>query len=409
MTCAEKALFLHMIMKEQNYDFDNVVDRRLTDATKIEELEEKYGRCDLLPLWIADMDFATPKPVLDAMRDRLADGSVLGYTTAPASFWNSITGWLRRRHGWEVDRTEIDYIPGVKKGLGLCVNFFTRPGDRVVIQPPVYHSFRSVVEGNGRVPVENPLILGDDGNYTMDFDGLELLMLEQRPSMMIVCNPHNPVGLQWDAATLARVAEICRDNGVVLLSDEIYADLTFSGVRHIPTATVSDAAAEVTVTLGAPSKSFNIPGLASAWTVVRSPRLREPFFAWLESSEFDTPPLMAVAATEAAYSRCAGWLENALSYIEANADFAIDFISREMPRVKALRPQAGFGLWIDFRDLGLDDAALTSMLVDRAMIAVSDGPSFGTGGNGFVRLNIACARPVLADALSRVAKAVGGC
>lgn len=395
-----------MIMKEQNYDFDSVVDRSRTDATKIEELGQKYGRSDLLPLWIADMDFATPEAVLEAMRARLTDGAVLGYTTAPASFWDSITSWLGRRHGWTVGRDEIDYIPGVKKGIGLCVSFFTRPGDRVVIQPPVYHSFHSVVEGCGRMVVENPLLPTPDGSYAMDFDGLERIMVDEHPAMMIVCNPHNPVGLQWDAPTLARLAEICRDNGVILLSDEIYADLTFLGVRHIPTASVSEAAADVTVTLGAPSKSFNIPGLASAWTVVKSPRLREPFFAWLNASEFDTPPVMAVAATEAAYSRCDMWLEAAVAYIEANADFAADYIARRIPQLRAVRPQAGFGLWIDLRGLGLADDELSAMLVGDAEIAVSDGPSFGRGGHGFIRLNIACARSVLEEALERLRKAV---
>ena len=227
---------------------------------------EKFGRGDLLPFWIADMDFEASPCILEALRSRL-DQRVLGYTTVPDDFWQSISAWLGRRHGWNVDPGEITFLPGLKKGLSLCINFFTRPGDKVIIQPPVYHSFRSVIEGNGRRVITNPLIHDADGSYRMDFDGLSELIRHEKPAMMFLCNPHNPVGVQWSAPALRRVASLCRQHGIVLVSDEIYADLMLGGVRHIPTASVSDDAAEITVTLGAPSKTFNIPGIVSAWTV----------------------------------------------------------------------------------------------------------------------------------------------
>ena len=386
------------------FDFDAVIDRRPTDATKFKELHEKYGRTDLLPLWIADMDFATPAPIALALTECVRQ-PVLGYTTAPDAFWNGIAGWLGHRHGWNVAREEIDFIPGVKKGIGLCVNYFTRPGDKILIQPPVYHSFHSVIEGNGRTVVNSPLDF-DGERYSMNLQRLERDIASHRPAMMIVCNPHNPVGIQWDADTLREVAAVCHRHGVILLSDEIYADMVLDKARHIPTATVSDEAREITVTLGAPSKSFNIPGVASAWTVVQSPALRDGFFAWLKASEFDTPPICAIYSTISAYAECEDWLDCALDYIASNREFALDYISRNMPGVEAIQPEAGFGLWMDFRGVGMCHDSLCDTLVNGACVALSDGATFGAEGTGFARLNIGVPRSVLAEGLERIAKHV---
>lgn len=385
-------------------DFDRENDRTACDATKYAELRDKYGRDDLLPMWIADMDFTVPAPVTRALVESMRQ-PVLGYTTAPASFWESIASWLKSRHGWNVSRADIDYVPGVKKGIGLCVNYFTRPGDRIVIQPPVYHSFRSVVEGNGRVAVENPLIL-DGGTYRIDFDGLEKAISDSQAKMMILCNPHNPIGIQWSREDLNRVVEICHRHNVIILSDEIYGDLVFRGTAHIPTASVSEKAAEITVTLGAPSKSFNIPGIASAWTVVVNPALRDGFFKWLHASEFDTPPIAAIYATRAAYTECEAWLDSVVDYIAANAVYARDYIAKEALELNVLLPDAGFGLWIDFNPTGLSHAELNDMLVNDARLAVSDGASFGKEGSGFIRLNIGVARGVLTEALERITAAL---
>ena len=384
--------------------FDRIYYRKDSDATKYEELEEKYGRTDLLPLWIADMDFCVPQPVTDALI-KAVSRPILGYTTAPATFKESIASWLCHRHGWLVEPAEVDFMPGVKKAIGLCVNYFTRPGDKILIQPPVYHSFRSVIEGNGRVAVTNPLHVAD-GHYSMALDALEKTIEAEHPTMMIVCNPHNPIGLQWDADTLRRVADICAKHNVLILSDEIYADLVLPGTRHIPTASVSDTAAAITVTLGAPSKSFNIPGIASAWTVVTSPELRQGFFYWLKASEFDTPPISAIYGTIAAYTRCEEWLDSLLVYLRDNATYAIDYIHKNIPGVKAVMPQAGFGLWIDFNALGLSHEGLTRMLVDDARVAVSDGASFGVEGTGMVRLNIGVPRSILNTGLNNIREAV---
>ena len=392
-------------MDYEIYNFDCVVDRHDTCATKFEEMDEKFGRHDLLPFWIADMDFEACPAIIEALRTRL-NHAVLGYTIPPEQFWASICSWLRRRHAWNVGTDEITFLPGLKKGLGLTINFFTRPGDAIVIQPPVYHSFRSVIEGNGRRVVTNPLRLGPDGRYSMDFDGLRELIAREKPAMMFLCNPHNPIGLQWDAQTLRRVASICREAGMVLVSDEIYGDMMLGGVRHIPTASVSPEAEDVTITLGAPSKTFNIPGIVSAWTVVKSPRLREPFFSWLSASEFNAPPIAAMVATEAAYEHGEAWLDQALEYLEANVEHAARFLARELPAVRMHRPQASFAVWLDFNGLGLPQPELMRLLVERARLALSEGSTFGAEGTGFMRMNIGVPRSILDLGLHRLREAV---
>lgn len=391
-------------MNQEKYNFDCVVDRHDTNATKIEEMDAKFGRHDLLPFWIADMDFQACPCIIDALRDRL-NHAVLGYTTPPAEFWESITSWLRRRHNWQVSHDEITFMPGLKKGLSLCINFFTRPGDTVVIQPPVYHSFRSVIEGNGRRVADNPLRLVD-GRYEMDFDGLEEVIAREKPAMMFVCNPHNPIGLQWDADTLRRLASVCKKHGMILVSDEIYGDMMLGGRRHIPTATVSAEAEDVTVTLGAPSKTFNIPGIVSAWTVVKSAKLREPFFNWLSVSEFNAPPIAAMVATQAAYDSGETWLDQALDYLQSNVDYTRTFIDRELPQVGMHTPEASFAVWLDFRKLGLSQTELVNMLISRARLALSDGSSFGAPGTGFMRMNIGVPRCILEEGLRRLRDAL---
>ena len=388
-------------MKGTIYDFDRVVDRHNTYATKFEEMQTKFGRDDLLPFWIADMDFQACPYIIEALRKRL-DHTVLGYTTPPAEFWESITSWLWRRHGWKVEHDEITFLPGLKKGLSLCINFYTSAGDAILIQPPVYHSFHSVIEGNGRRVVTNPLVIGEDGNYRMDFDGLLHVIRRERPSMMFLCNPHNPIGLQWDADTLRRVASICKQHGIVLISDEIYGDMMLGGCRHIPTASVSDDAREVTVTLGAPSKTFNIPGIVSAWTVVKSAKLREPFFNWLSASEFNTPPIAAMVATQAAYEQGEPWLDAVLDYLQKNATHAADFFHEELPLLNVFRPQASFALWLDFRRFGLPQPELVKTLVGKARLALSEGSTFGAEGRGFMRMNIGTPRAILDEGLERL-------
>lgn len=388
----------------EKYNFDTVIDRRGTSSMKYEGLDAVFGRHDVSPLWIADLDFAVCPDIVKTLRQRL-DHPILGYFACPDSYWNAVMSWLERRHGLKTEREQLAFIPGVVKGIGYAVNFFSRPGDRIVIQPPVYHPFRMVIEGNGRQVVENPLVFDGD-NYTMDLDGLEEVITREKPTMMILCNPHNPIGIQWSAETLARVAAICRSHGVTVVSDEIHGDLVLYGKPHIPFVDVSDDARAVGITLGAPSKTFNIPGLVSSWVLVKDPELRRDFFHWLEVNEFSAPMMISALGAEVAYTHGEQWLDEMVGYVEDNIDFAVNFVDRHIPGVRIIRPQASFLLWVDFRGLGLSQNELMDLLLDKAHIALNDGTMFGAQGLGFARLNVGTPRSVLATALEQIREAV---
>jgi len=388
------------------YNFDEIIDRRGSKCMKYDELRELFGCNDLTPMWIADMEFATCPAVSLALGERIAH-PIYGYSVAGDGYWNSIISWLYRRHGFAVEREHLSFIPGVVRGIAYAINFFTRPGDKIVIQPPVYHPFRFVTEGNDRVVVENPLVEGDDEFfYRMDLEGLERIFSEQRPRMMILCNPHNPAGIQWDADTLRKVASLARRYGVIVVSDEIHSDLMLFGRRHVPFASVSDDAAAVSVTFGAPSKTFNIPGLSSSWILVPDKSLREPFYHWLDVNEFSAPFFSATVATEAAYTSGEEWLEELLQYIEGNIEATETYFSENMPLLKVVRPQASFLVWLDCRGLGLSQYDLERLFVDKAHLALNSGTMFGSQGAGFMRLNVATPRSVLLKALEKLAAAL---
>lgn len=388
----------------KKYDFDQVIDRRGTGCTKYEQLDTMFGRHDLMPLWIADLDFAVCPEIIDALVQRLQH-PVLGYSFCPESYWQSIIEWLDRRHNFRPERDQLAFVPGVVKGIALALNYFTKPGDAVVIQPPVYHPFRHVIEGNHRRVAENPLVFAD-GNYTMDLEGLEETIIEQQPKMMILCNPHNPVGIQWDADTLAEVGRICRKHGVIVVSDEIHGDLMLDGRAHIPFTAVDDNCRAVAITLGAPSKTFNIPGLVSSWMIVQDAELRRDFYHWLEANEFSAPVMISTIGAEAAYRHGEAWLDQMLDYVAGNIQYTADFLQREVPGVSMVMPQASFLVWVDFRGLGLKQDELMQMLCERAHLALNDGVMFGKQGEGFMRLNVGTPRSVLTKALEHIRDAV---
>lgn len=388
----------------KKYNFDCVIDRHGTSCVKIDGLDRVFGRHDLTPLWIADLDFAVCPEITAALHHRLQH-PVLGYSEASDSYWQSIIDWQRRRHNFGVAREELAFVPGVVKGIALAVNYFTVKGDGVVIQPPVYTPFRTVVEGNGRRVVENPLLF-DGTSYSMDLEGLRRIVAEEKPRMLILCNPHNPIGIQWSEETLAELAAICREAGVVVVSDEIHGDLMLGKRRHIPFLSVSEDARAVGVMLGAPSKTFNIPGLVSSWMVVKNPELREPYYKWLEVNEFSAPVMISTIGAEAAYTTGEEWLDEMLEYVEANINFVIDYVGRNIPGLKVIRPEASFLLWLDFRGMNMCHREVMEMLLDKAHLALNDGTMFGKEGVGFARLNVGTPRCVLAAALESLSTAV---
>lgn len=395
---------MRQAMAEKRYDFDRVVDRRGTGALKIEVLRERYGRSDLLPLWVADMDFETPPFVTEALRRRL-EHSLYGYTVEPEEYWPTVIRWIADRHGWKVEREWLTYIPGIVKGIGMAVNLFVREDEKVIIQPPVYHPFRLTPEGNGREVVCNPLRENADGSYSMDFENLEAVA-DEKCRMLILSNPHNPAGIVWDRATLAKLAEFCSRRGILVLSDEIHCDMALWGNRHIPFASVSPEAASCSITFGAPSKTFNIAGIVSSWAIVPDAELRRRFFGWLQANELNEPPLFAPIATVAALREGEPWRQEMLRYVEQNVEFTIDYCARRIPAIRPLRPQASFLVWLDCRGLGLDHDALVDLFVNRARLALNDGEMFGPGGRGFMRMNVAAPRSVLREALDRLARAL---
>jgi cystathionine beta-lyase len=387
------------------YDFDRVIDRHNTGCTKFVELKQLFGSTDLTPLWIADMDFAVCPEITDALRRRI-EHPIYGYSDAPDSYWESICEWLHDHHKFNVTRQELTFVPGVVKGIGYAVNYFTQKGDKILIQPPVYHPFKRVIEGNGRVVVNNPLVLTSEGNYEMNLKELERLVKEERPAMMILCNPHNPVGIQWPREVLAEVGRICREGNVVVVSDEIHGDLVLYGKPHYPFAACGADCEAVAVTFGAPSKTFNIPGLVSSWCIVKNPELRKGFYEWLEVNEFSTPTFVSTIGTEAAYRNGRQWLAEATAYIEENIRMVREFLAERIPQVGMIEPQASFLIWMDFRKLNLCHDSLVDLVVNHAHLALNDGEMFGAEGCGFMRVNVATPRCCLRKALERLEEAV---
>ncbi|MGN0214000.1 MAG: MalY/PatB family protein [Muribaculaceae bacterium] len=384
----------------QTYNFDEIIERRGTGAIKTDALQKRFGRSDLTALWVADMDFATPPFIVDALNQRMKH-PVFGYTANPDDYLPSIIDWIKSHHQWEVKPEWLQYIPGIVKGIGMVVNVFTQPGDAIIIQPPVYHPFRLVPEGNGRRIVYNPLIENPDGTYSMDFDNLATVA-DESCKILILSNPHNPAGIVWDADTLRRLAHFCSERGILVISDEIHCDMALFGHRHTPFASVSAEAEQCSITFGAPSKTFNIAGIVSSYSIVPNDHLRHRFYTWLEANEFGAPTIFAPIATIAAFRHGEQWRQQLVKYIEGNVLAVEQFCAEHLPGIKPLRPQASFLVWLDCRALNLTHDQLIDLFVNRARLALNDGAMFGKEGDGFMRLNVGMPRSELLKALENL-------
>lgn len=384
------------------YNFDTVIERRGSGALKTDALAERYGSPDLIPLWVADMDFATPDFIMDALRCRL-DHPILGYTVEPADYRPAIIDWINTLHGWKIKPEWLTYIPGIVKGIGMVINRFLNPGDKVIIQPPVYHPFRLVPEGNGIETVANPLRREADGSYSMDLEHLDRLT-DADPSckLLILSNPHNPAGIVWSPDTLRSLAEICYRKKILIISDEIHSDMALFGHRHTPFASVSAEAAACSITFGAPSKTFNIAGVVSSYAIVPDEKLREHFYSWLTANELCDPDIFAPIATVAAYRKGHEWRKEMLAYVEANIEYVISWFAENLPAIRPLRPEASFLMWLDCRDTKLSHDRLLELFIGKARLALNDGEMFGHGGEGFMRLNVGCPRSTLTLALNQL-------
>lgn len=386
------------------YDFDKLVDRTGSNDVKHEELQTIWGRTDLLPLWVADMDFETPSFITDALKKRL-EHSLFGYTKEPDDLWPSVIDWVRDHHQWELKPEWLTYIPGIVRGMGMVVNVFLKEDEKVIVQPPVYHPFFLTPEGNHRGVVRNPLKKLENGYYEMDFENLEKVA-DEKCKLLILSNPHNPAGLCWSKETLQRLAHFCYTHKILVVSDEIHCDMALWDNKHIPFATVSKEAEQNSITFSAPSKTFNIAGIVSSWAIVPNDEIREKFYSWLEANEMNAPHLFSPIATIAALREGEEWRREMLHYVEKNIDFVIDYCREYIPAIRPLRPQASFLVWLDCRELGLNHDQLQDLFVDKAHLALNDGEMFGQGGEGYMRLNVAEPQSVLKQALEQLREAV---
>ena len=386
------------------HDFDRLTDRKGSGAIKYDALGKVFGKDDLIPLWVADMDFETPHFITDALRERL-EHSVFGYTAEPEDYWPTVSKWIADHHGWETECSWMTYIPGIVKGIGMAINALLEKDEKVIIQPPVYHPFRLIPQKNHREVVFNPLREEKDGSYSMDFDNLEKVC-DEKCRMLILSNPHNPAGIIWPRETLQRLAEFCHSRGIIVISDEIHCDMALFGNKHIPFASVSPEAAACSITFGSPSKTFNIAGIVSSYAIVPDEQLRERFFGWLEASELNAAPLFSPIATIAAFKHGEQWRRDMLEYVERNIEFVEEYCRKYIPQIRPLRPQASFLVWLDCRGLDMNHDELIDLFVNQAGLALNDGEMFNPGGKGFMRLNVATQRQILEKAMEKLKEAL---
>ncbi|GBF77736.1 hypothetical protein PA598K_06300 [Paenibacillus sp. 598K] len=384
------------------YSFDQVPDRRNTHSYKWDQSAKLFGDPDILPLWVADMDFPSPPAVQEALIRRAEQG-VYGYTFRSDDYAAALVGWLKQRHDWDVTPAQITDVPGVVTTLSLCVELFSEPGSPVILQSPVYYPFYDVIKMNGRQVANNPLVIRD-GRYEMDYDHLESLM-QGGARLLLLCSPHNPGGRVWERAELERLGELCARYDVIVASDEIHADLVLAGHRHLPTATISTDLAQRTITAMAPTKTFNLPGLQSSYAVIQNPELKRRFDYKLKALSIHMMHYFNNDAITAAYTEGADWLDAMLAYVEENLAYAIDYLGEHLPQVVPMKPEATYLLWVDCRGLGRDIAGLKQLMYREAGVAFNEGSVYGDEGSGYLRINVACPRSVLAQALERFCRA----
>lgn len=385
------------------YNFDINMERRGTNCEKWDFLEEEFGKKDLLALWVADMDFPAPPEVLDALHKKIDEGA-LGYPIAPDSLLKAITDWQKNRHGWDIKSDAVTWAPGVVAGLAFSLIAYTKPGDGVIIQTPVYPPFYSTISEAGRKIVKNPL-KRQNGRYIMDLEELEKIITPTCRTL-ILCSPHNPVARVWTREELEALAELAERKDMIIISDEIHQDLVYSDAKHVSIASLSDEMSSRTVTFVAPSKTFNIAGMNSSVALIPDEKLRARYVSVMNRLHLSSLSILGLTAMEAAYAKCAGWLDELMVYLEENRDMTERFIRERMPKAKMDHPEGTYVFWIDFRGYGFDSYKLMDFLVNEAGVALNNGRNFGTEGDGFARINIGTNRKMLKEALEKTARAL---
>ncbi|GAB7056804.1 MULTISPECIES: MalY/PatB family protein [unclassified Paenibacillus] len=383
-------------------DFDRIINRRHTHSYKWDQSLKLFGDQDILPLWVADMDFESPPAVRKALEARAALG-VYGYSIKNEAYVDAIIHWYQRRHGWTIEREWLSDVPSVVTSLSIAVDVFSEPGGSVILQSPVYYPFYDVIRMNGREVAKNPLVIRN-GRYEMDYDHLEELMAGGA-KLMLLCSPHNPGGRVWEREELLRLGELCLKHGVTVISDEIHCDLALPGHRHIPFASLSEELSQITLTALAPTKTFNLPGLQSSFIVTANAAMKRKFDYRVKALSLHMTNFFTHEAVMAAYNEGEAWLDELIEYVAGNVDYAIAYLAEHLPEVKPMRPDGTYLLWVDCRGLGLDIKGLKSLMFEKARVAFSEGSAFGTEGQGWLRINLACPRSLLTDALERFCEA----
>ena len=381
------------------YDFDTIIDRTGTDCLKWDD----NGSPDIHPMWVADMDFAVAPQIQEAMRKRL-EHPVYGYTFHGESLLNAITSWVGRRYHWNIEKEWVEFSPGVVPALVMSILAYTNPGDRVLIMTPVYRPFYNSVRENGRVVVNYQLEKDENNYYPIDFDRLES-QIDKRTKMIMMCNPHNPAGRVWTREELLKLADIAKRHDLIVVSDEIHADFIYSGHQHISIASLSEDMANRTITAYAPSKTFNLAGLCQSYVVIPNPRLRDAYMAVYDGLDLGSN-VFGMTALTAAYNEAEDWLDQLLVYLEANRDYAVNYIRENIPEIKVCSPEGTYLLWLDCEGLGLKNEDLNQFFLKEAKLRMNMGYRFGEQADTFMRLNIGCPRKLLEEGLARIEKAI---
>jgi len=384
------------------YNFDEILTRTDTDCVKYDVCEDVFGTPDVLPMWVADMDFATPSFIMEALKQRL-EHPILGYSIRSEVYFNSLINWLKNRHNWQVEQSWISFSPGIVPAINMAIDAFSEPGDGIILQSPVYFPFFDAIRNNGCTIIDNPLIL-DDNKYKIDFSHLEKVLPKAR--IMLLSNPHNPGGRVWSKQELEKVANMCINHNVLLFADEIHGDLVFKPHVYTPTASISEDIANQTITFIAPSKTFNIAGLGTSSVIIPNGKLKDLYEKALDKVHVGMGNVMGNVASQAAYEQGAEWLDQLLLYINANVEYMERYLTDHLPMLKMMKPEGTYLVWVDFRALDLSDDDLNTFLIREAKLGLNRGSTFGENGKGFMRFNLACPRSTLEKALGQLHKAI---
>lgn len=384
-----------------NYNFDEIIPREGTDAVKYDFRQRIFKNKDVIPMWVADMDFKTPDFILEALKERM-EQPILGYTLRSDRFNNSVVDWVKKRHDWQIKKEWISYTPGVVSGLAMVIMAFTKPGDKIIIQTPVYHPFYSTIKGLGRQLLENKLI-ENDRNYEFDFEGLEK-SIDSRTKMLFLSNPHNPVGRVWKKDELAKLGEICVKHDILIIADDIHSDLILKPNKYQPIAQISQEIAKQTITFLAASKTFNLAGLSTAVMITSNKKLFKQYNNTLEDLHLFVGNIFGNIAMLTAYEKGEEWLEELLVYLQGNIDLVADFLEKKLPKIKMKKPEGTYLAWLDFREYNLSQKDLNDLLINEANLGLNSGDVFGEDGTGFQRINLACSRKIVQKALENIEK-----